>query len=131
MYGDSYLPYDYQSIEKFFKSSDKLSLMTVYKNQNRFDKSNVIIQEGLVKVYDKSLKGKILEHIDAGLSILRKEILNLVPSDGPYDLQELYKILVSQEEISAYEVKQRFYQIGSIEGLEEFKELVERGVKTV
>jgi MurNAc alpha-1-phosphate uridylyltransferase len=131
MYGDSYLPYDYQSIEKLFKSSDKLSLMTVYKNQNRFDKSNVIIQDGLIKVYDKTMESEKLEHIDAGLSILRKEVLSLVPSDGPYDLQELYKILVSQEEISAYEVEQRFYQIGSIEGLEEFKELVERGVKTV
>lgn len=131
MYGDSYLPYDYQNIEKFFKSSDKLSLMTVYKNQNRFDKSNVIIQDGIIRVYDKTMGSEKLEHIDAGLSILKKEVLNLVPSDEPYDLQELYKILVSQEEISAYEVKQRFYQIGSIEGLEEFKELIERGVKTI
>ncbi len=131
MYGDSYLPYDYQDIEKFFKSSDRLSLMTVYKNQNRFDKSNVIIQDGIIKAYDKTMESEKLEYIDAGLSILRKEVLNLAPSDEPYDLQELYKILVSQEEISAYEVKQRFYQIGSIEGLEEFKELVERGVRTV
>lgn len=131
MYGDSYLPFDYQSIEKFFKSSDKLSLMTVYKNQNRFDKSNVIIQDGLVKVYDKPLEGKKFEYIDAGLSILRKEVLNLVPEDEPYDLQELYKILVSEEEMSAYEVEQRFYQIGSFEGLKEFKELVQMGVKTI
>jgi NDP-sugar pyrophosphorylase family protein len=127
MYGDSYLPYDYQSIEKFFRSSDKLSLMTVYKNQNRFDQSNVITQDGLVKVYDKTMESEKLEYIDAGLSILRKEVLNLVPSDEPYDLQELYKILISEEEMCAYEVKQRFYQIGSLEGLEEFKELVERG----
>lgn len=131
MYGDSYLPFDYQSIEGFFRSCDKLSLMTVYKNQNRIDKSNVTIQDGLVKVYDKTIESERLEYIDAGLSLLKKEVLNLVPSDEPYDLQDLYKILISEDEMCAYEVKQRFYQIGSPEGLEEFKELVERGVKTI
>lgn len=131
MYGDSYLPYDYQKIEQAFKNSEKLSLMVVYKNQNRFDKSNVVITDGSIKVYDKTLEGensesgsKGLEYIDAGLSILKKEVLSLVPEDEPYDLQELYKILISEEEMLAYEVKQRFYQIGSLEGLEEFKNLV-------
>ncbi|MFH0931039.1 MAG: hypothetical protein V1890_03770, partial [Candidatus Zixiibacteriota bacterium] len=94
------------------------------KNQNRFDKSNILIADDLVKVYDKTLKGENLEYIDAGLSILKKEVLSLVLEDEPYDLQELYKILISEEEMLAYEVRQRFYQIGSLEGLEEFKNLV-------
>ena len=139
MYGDSYLPYDYQKIEEFFSGStgspsrqrrgrtEKLSLMVVYKNQNRFDKSNLIIEDDLVKVYDKNSNGENLEYIDAGLSILRKEVLHLVPEDESYDLQDLYKILISQEEMLAYEVKQRFYEIGSFEGLQEFKDLVEKG----
>jgi NDP-sugar pyrophosphorylase family protein len=109
MYGDSYLPYDYWKIEEAFKNSEKLSLMVVHKNQNRFDKSNILIADDLVKVYDKTLKGENLEYIDAGLSILKKEVLSL--------------------EMLAYEVKQRFYQIGSLEGLEEFKNLVEKGAK--
>lgn len=129
MYGDSYLPYDYQKIEESFKRSNKLSLMVAYKNQNRFDKSNILISEGLIKLYDKTLRGENLEYIDAGLSILKKEVLNLVPDDEPYDLEELYRTLISEEEMSAYEVKQRFYQIGSFEGLEEFKNLVEKGEK--
>jgi NDP-sugar pyrophosphorylase family protein len=129
MYGDSYLPYDYWKIEEAFKNSEKLSLMVVYKNQNRFDKSNILIADDLVKVYDKTLKGENLEYIDAGLSILKKEVLSLVPEDEPFDLQELYKTLISEQEMLAYEVKQRFYQIGSLEGLEEFKNLVEKGAK--
>jgi len=129
MYGDSYLPYDYWKIEEAFKNSEKLSLMVVYKNQNRFDKSNILIADDLVKVYDKTLKGENLEYIDAGLSILKKEVLSLVPEDEPFDLQELYKTLISEQEMSAYEVRQRFYQIGSLEGLEEFKNLVEKGAK--
>ncbi len=139
MYGDSYLPYDYQAIEEFFNGStgspsrlrrersEKLSLMVVYKNQNRFDKSNISIEDRLVRVYEKNLKGENLEYIDAGLSILKKEVLNLVPEDEPYDLQDLYKILISEEEMLACEVRERFYQIGSFEGLEEFKNLLERG----
>jgi MurNAc alpha-1-phosphate uridylyltransferase len=129
LYGDSYLPFDYQKIEEFFNGSDKLSLMVVYKNQNRFDKSNVVIEDQLVKVYNKNFKGANLEYIDAGLSILRKEVLHLVPEDESYDLQDLYKILILQEEMVAYEVKQRFYEIGSLEGLQEFKDLVEKGEK--
>jgi NDP-sugar pyrophosphorylase family protein len=129
MYGDSYLPYDYLKIEEFFKSSSKLALMVTYKNQNRFDKSNLLIDDGLVKVYDKTFEGGKLEYIDAGLSILKKEVLNLVPEDEPYDLEELYRTLISEEEMSAFEVKQRFYQIGSFEGLAEFKNLVEKGEK--
>lgn len=129
MYGDSYLPYDYQRIEESFKKADKLSLMVAYRNQNRFDKSNLVIDEGLVKAYDKTFQGENLEYIDAGLSILKKEVLNLIPEDEPYDLQELYKTLVSEQEMSAYEARQRFYQIGSFEGFEEFKNLVEKGEK--
>jgi len=127
MYGDSFLPYDYQKIEESFKRSNKLSLMVAYKNQNRFDKSNILISEGLIKLYDKTLHGEKLQYIDAGLSILKKEVLNLVPEEEPYDLEELYRTLISEEEMSAFEVKQRFYQIGSFEGLEEFKNLVEKG----
>jgi len=129
MYGDSYLPYDYQEIEKHFRDSVKLSLMVAYRNQNRFDRSNLLIQDGMIKLYDKTLQGENLEYIDAGLSILKKEVLNLVPEEEPYDLEELYRTLISEEEMSAYEVKQRFYQIGSFEGLEEFKNLVEKGEK--
>ena len=127
MYGDSYLPYDYQEIERHFRDSVKLSLMVAYRNQNRFDKSNLLIQDGMIKLYDKTLRGENLEYIDAGLSILKKEVLNLVPEEEPYDLEELYRTLISEEEMSAYEVKQRFYQIGSFEGFEEFKNLVEKG----
>jgi len=127
MYGDSYLPYDYQEIERHFRDSVKLSLMVAYRNQNRFDKSNLLIQDGMIKLYDKTLQGENLEYIDAGLSILKKEVLNLVPEEEPYDLEELYRTLISEEEMSAFEVKQRFYQIGSFEGFEEFKNLVEKG----
>jgi NDP-sugar pyrophosphorylase family protein len=127
MYGDSYLPYDYQEIERHFRDSVKLSLMVAYRNQNRFDKSNLLIQDGMIKLYDKTLQGENLEYIDAGLSILKKEVLNLVPEEEPYNLEELYRTLISEEEMSAFEVKQRFYQIGSFEGLEEFKNLVEKG----
>jgi len=129
MYGDSYLPYDYQEIERHFRDSVKLLLMVAYRNQNRFDRSNLLIQDGMIKLYDKTLQGENLEYIDAGLSILKKEVLNLVPEEEPYDLEELYRTLISEEEMTAFEVKQRFYQIGSFEGLEEFKNLVEKGEK--
>ena len=46
LYGDSYLPIDYQVIETAFISSKKPALMTVLKNANQWDKSNVIFENG-------------------------------------------------------------------------------------
>jgi NDP-sugar pyrophosphorylase family protein len=42
LYGDSYLEVNYREAAKVFLYSGKLGLMTVYLNQNQYDKSNAI-----------------------------------------------------------------------------------------
>jgi NDP-sugar pyrophosphorylase family protein len=124
MYGDSYLFLDFSAIASYFKSFDKLGLMAVYKNYDQYDTSNVVIGNNLVKKYSKKRKTKDMVYIDYGASILRKRALELVPSGQVYSLEELFDQMIKQEELLAYEVKQRFYQIGSPEGLEEFQEYI-------
>lgn len=121
MYGDSYLSLDFADIMSYFKSRNKLALMTVYKNYDRFDKSNTAIEGGLVKKFSKSEKAKDMVYIEYGANIFRKEALELIPEDLPYSLEELFPKLIRQKELLAYEITERFYQIGSPEGLEEFK----------
>lgn len=48
IYGDSYLFLDYGEIHRYFRSQNKLALMTVYKNFNRFERSNTAIDNHLV-----------------------------------------------------------------------------------
>lgn len=124
-YGDAYLMLDYANVMAYFKRFNKLGLMVVYKNFNRFDKSNVIVEDGYVKVYDKKRQTPDMVYIDYGVSVLRKESLALIPPDAVMDLQEFYRALIEAGELLAYETHNRFYEIGSLRGLEEFKQSVE------
>jgi len=124
MYGDSYLFLDFSAIMSYFKSQDKLALMTVYKNHDRYDKSNTVIAGNLVKYYSKKEKSEGMVYIEYGANIFKKEILEFIPEGQPYTLEALFPRLIEQEQLLAYEVHKRFYQIGSPEGLEEFKRYV-------
>jgi NDP-sugar pyrophosphorylase family protein len=127
-YGDSYLRLDYRAVWDYFQRSHKLGLMVVYRNENRFDRSNVVVADGLVKVYDKERTLPGMDYINFGVSLLRKEALSLVPSGIPYSQEEWYAQLIERGELLAYEVRERFYEIGSPRGLEEFRRLVAAGV---
>ena len=93
-----------------------------------FYPSRVIIREGMVRIYDKENRTEGMVHIDSGLSALRKGALELIPENCPFDLADLYRELARRREMLAYEVKQRFYQIGSFEGLKEFENLITGGL---
>jgi len=124
MYGDSYLLFNYRAIESYYKKFQDFCILVVYKNQNLYDKSNVGVKDGLVAIYDKTKPDGNLIYIDAGLSILRKNILNRIPSDGMFLLEKLYQRIIAKREMLAYEVNQRFYEIGSLKGLKEFENLI-------
>jgi NDP-sugar pyrophosphorylase family protein len=124
MYGDSYLDIDYADILAHFDSSDALGLMTVLHNNNRWDRSNVVFREGRLLCYDKRTTSPEMCHIDYGLALLRREALERIPPDQPYDLAELYGALVAEGQMIGYEVTQRFYEIGTPTGLEETRAYV-------
>ncbi len=126
MYGDSYLCLDFNTLMCYFKNQNKLALMTVYRNRGRYDKSNTVVAGNLVRRYSKQAKTGDMDYIDYGANILRKQALELVPADRSYSLEDLFPLLIAQDELLAYEVKERFYQIGSPEGLEEFREYISR-----
>jgi MurNAc alpha-1-phosphate uridylyltransferase len=123
-YGDSYLFIHYRTVMSWFKKLDKQGLMVVYKNCDQYDKSNVSIEGNLVKSYSKTNKTKDMIYIDYGASLLRRDVLNLVPEDAVCSLEELFAQLIEQQQLLAYEVKERFYQIGSVDGIEEFKQYI-------
>jgi len=125
-YGDSYLFIDYQTVMSWFKQFGKQGLMVVYKNYDQYDKSNVSVKGNLVKSYSKINKTKDMIYIDYGASILRREVLNLIPEGEIYPLEELFRQLIERQQLLAYEVKKRFYQVGSIDGIEEFKQYISR-----
>ncbi len=126
MYGDSYLPFDFQKAIRFFDGFDKLGMMAVFKNLNKYEPSNVEIENDLVKNYSKEAKTEKMEYIDYGVSIFKKEALNFIPENQLYDLSQLHKTLIEKNQLLAYPAEKRFYQIGSFEGLEEFKKYIKK-----
>ncbi len=130
LYGDSYLPIDYLRVGQSFLDSGKQGLMTVFENHGRYDASNVWFTDGRIKVYDKKNKVPDMHHIDYGLGLLRASAFKGWPTDKPVDLAEVYQQLVAQNELAGYEIGERFYEIGSHEGLAELDRLIRTGHRT-
>jgi NDP-sugar pyrophosphorylase family protein len=124
LYGDSYLPVDYRAVGDFFMRSGKLGLMTVYENHGRYDASNVWFEHGEIKRYDKRDKVPQMHHIDYGLGVFRAAAFDGFPRDAVVDLAEVQKALVARGQLAGCEIKQRFYEIGSHEGLTELNALL-------
>ena len=119
LYGDSYLPIDYRKAALAFACDDKQGLMTVYRNEGRWDASNVQFEAGQILRYDKKQRTPEMHHIDYGLGVLRAESLASWPDNEPFDLADVYRHLLSENQLSGHEVTDRFYEIGSPEGLAE------------
>ncbi len=124
LYGDSYLPIDYQAVGRAFLDSGQPGLMTVYRNEERYDSSNVWFEDGRIQIYDKKQKLPQMQYIDYGLGLLRASVLTGRPSVQPLDLAEVYQGLVTNGQLAGLEVAQRFYEIGSPAGLNELDQLL-------
>jgi N-acetyl-alpha-D-muramate 1-phosphate uridylyltransferase len=122
MYGDSYLFLDFQKILTYFISQNKLGLATVYSNHNLYDKSNMAINGNMIVKYSKTEKTNDMVYIDYGASIFKKEMLQLIPDDHFYSLEDIFVRLIEMKQLIAFEVNNRFYEIGSPQGLSDFGE---------
>jgi NDP-sugar pyrophosphorylase family protein len=121
LYGDSYLPTDFHPVAECFTRSGKLGLMTVYRNEGRYDASNVVFADGEIRLYDKKNAVPEMRHIDYGLSILRAAAFDEWAAAEKFDLANLMQRLVAQRQLAGFEVSQRFYEIGSHQGLAELE----------
>jgi MurNAc alpha-1-phosphate uridylyltransferase len=118
MYGDSYLECDYGTIARAFLGSDKSGLMTVYRNDDRFDCSNVVYADGHILHYNKQLRTPEMKYIDYGLGGFRRAAFEAWPDNEPFDLSVVYQRLLATEDLAGFEMPERFYEIGSTSGLE-------------
>lgn len=124
LYGDSYLTCPFAPIAKFFASGGKAGLMTVYRNEGLYDTSNVVFRDGEIAVYDKKVKLPEMRHIDYGLSLFRADVFERYPAEEKFDLADVMTKLVAEKQLAGYEVPERFYEIGSHEGLAELEALL-------
>ncbi|MDO8491081.1 MAG: nucleotidyl transferase, partial [Dehalococcoidia bacterium] len=109
-----------------FAASGALALMTVYKNNDLYDRSNTAVDGGLVTRYSKRERTEDMVYIDYGVNLFKKAVLDMVPQDEPCSLEDLHQRLIERRQLAALEIKERFFEIGSLQGLKEFEEHMRR-----
>ncbi len=121
-YGDSYLPFDYSGpLADLASHPEALGTMSVYENEGRWDTSNTQVTGELVARYEKGASDPALVFIDYGATALRREVIAALPEGQPRGLDQVQAVLARQGRLRAYRASDRFYEIGSPEGLKEFE----------
>ena len=117
LYGDSYLPCDYRAVEQAFLASGRPGLMTVFRNRNQWEKSNVEFVDGRIVAYEKRTPTARMEHVDYGLSVFERSALEAGGSQA-MDLTGVFQELIAGERLAGFEVAERFYEVGSWNGIQ-------------
>ncbi len=123
-YGDAYLRADYRSMMGALLDSDRLGLMAVYENNNRYGRSDVATSGGYVVRYDKGGKAGQMSWVNFGVSALRRRALDLVPAERECGEEEFYGGLIRRRELLSFPVKDRFYEVGNPAALKEFEDFI-------
>lgn len=126
LYGDSLLTAPLLPAWQAFQQQPCLGMMTVFRNENRWDASNVQIADGRVVRYEKGGSRAGLTHIDYGLSLFRAETFAAIPEGRVFDLGLIFDDLTRTGQLACHEVTQRFYEIGSFAGLSETEALLKQ-----
>jgi len=122
LYGDSFLPVDFSYVKEVYQSSRQPALMTVMKNNNQWDSSNVLFIDGQLREYNKKSPRPEMTYIDYGLGVISGSLFKQRPVGEPFDLSDLYRDLSLRGQLAGLEMHQRFYEIGSYAGLKETEE---------
>ncbi len=77
--------------------------MTVYKNYDRYHRSNTVVEGNLVKKFSKKESARDMVYIEYGANILSKEAVNMIPEDQFYSLDRLFPRLIAMEKLLAFE----------------------------
>lgn len=127
LYGDSYLQISIAPVVHAFRASGKPALMTVMRNENRWDASNAVFEAPLVTLYDKKGDDGVkrrMKYIDYGLSVISRDVVaERIPAGVRVDLADVLHRLSLAGDLAGYEVAERFYEIGSEGGIREFARL--------
>ncbi len=118
LYGDSYLTCDYRAVARHFASVlGAEGFMTAFRNEGHWGASNLRFEDGRVVKYDKTERDAAMRHIDYGLNILTHAAFADFPEGKAFDLAAVFQRLLARGRLAAFEVPERFYEIGSHEGL--------------
>jgi len=124
LYGDAYLPCSFSRIQSAYEAARRPALMTVLRNDNRWDASNVVYRSGQVLEYEKHSRRSDMSHIDFGVSVLSRVVFSSYADSKVFDLADICQDLSRGGHLAALEVSERFYEIGSLRGIKDTEEFL-------
>jgi NDP-sugar pyrophosphorylase family protein len=128
LYGDTYLRIDYLAVQLAFRASGLPAMMTVLRNEGRWDVSNVAFNDGRVLAYDKRRPAPEMRWIDYGLAALHSDAISRTAPDAT-DLADVYAELARAGALAGYEATERFYEIGTPDALAETATFLSRSAR--
>jgi NDP-sugar pyrophosphorylase family protein len=117
--GDSYLRCSLAAIQTAFERARRPALMTILRNDGRWDRSNVVFRNGELIEYDKTSWRPGMTHIDFGLSVLSSGVFSHYRETRVIDLSDICRDLSKAGQLAAVEVSDRFYEVGSVQGIQD------------
>lgn len=130
LYGDSYLPTSLKIIAEAHLQGSKSATMAVFRNNNNYDTSNVLFSNGSLKFYSKTKPNQLYTHIDYGITVFKKSIFKRYIIEQSLDLADVCSELSAISDLAGFEVFERFYEVGSPSGVQDFSDFV-RSIKYV
>jgi N-acetyl-alpha-D-muramate 1-phosphate uridylyltransferase len=124
--GDSYLPCSFARVQSAYEAFGRPALMTVLRNNNRWDRSNIVFKNGELIEYDKKSRRPDMSHIDFGLSVFSHSVFSTYGKSKVIDLADICRELLSDGQLAAVEVSERFYEIGSLRGIRDTERFLSR-----
>jgi NDP-sugar pyrophosphorylase family protein len=122
IYGDSYLNFNLNKL----KSKSKFSSMAIFKNDNKYDLSNVDIKKSRFIFYNKTKTKNDCNYIDYGVSYLNKSIFKNEKRYKKFDLSLTLNKASKKNQLKGLIVKKRFYEIGSYDGIKQLKNFLKK-----
>lgn len=127
IWGDSYVRLNYKEMYDFHmkNSCDFDVTMAIFYNIRNYDKSNIVYKNGKIKKYEKNSNDE-MKYIDAGLMVMNKKLLISIPPGKVFHIEDLFNKLAKEERLQPFLIKKRYYEIGSLKGLNQFTKFVKR-----
>ena len=126
LYGDSYLDVDLGELWEFHRLAGLPMTMAVFENAGRYDSSNVCFEDGRLVRYDKSRPAewrRRMRYIDYGVSVIdRDPVVGRIGPDETVDLSDVQHLLSTEGRLGGFEVSERFFEVGTPEGLAELED---------
>jgi NDP-sugar pyrophosphorylase family protein len=130
IYGDSFLPIDYQQLGDILDKNDAVGVISVYENQDKIVNNNMQVDaNGFVVDYNKQTQTQKMNGVEAGVNLFKRDLFDSLPKTIPQNQKislevDIYPKLIEQRQLLAYMSNKRFYDMGTFERLEIISEVL-------